>query len=194
MVTVDTATKTRFWDSFRASSDDIQEGLAVGRATAADGHWTKWAYFCARVSLYPLLVFYKDPSSIHNAFARDYRTGDISPNSRAVRSRTVEDAVQSIGRAITVLVAKDPRMTSTGKINGKLQLQFHCYSRQNLPPSWVKPIPVQVLRRLDCMAAASNDQELQAITDMIIISFFLLLRPGEYTNTNMTAHHSACQM
>ena len=31
------------------------------------------------------------------------------------------------------------------------------------------------------MAAASNDQELQAVADMIIITFFFLLRPGEYT-------------
>ena len=31
------------------------------------------------------------------------------------------------------------------------------------------------------MAAASNDQVIQAIADMIIIAFFFLLRPGEYT-------------
>ena len=33
------------------------------------------------------------------------------------------------------------------------------------------------------MAAASNDQELQAVADMIIIAFFFLLRPGKYTGT-----------
>ena len=33
------------------------------------------------------------------------------------------------------------------------------------------------------MAAASNDQELQAVADMIIISFFFLLRPGDYIGT-----------
>ena len=33
------------------------------------------------------------------------------------------------------------------------------------------------------MAVASNDQKLQAVTDIIIISFFFLLRPGEYTGT-----------
>ena len=31
------------------------------------------------------------------------------------------------------------------------------------------------------MAAASNDQELQAMADMVIIYFFFLLRQGEYT-------------
>ena len=33
------------------------------------------------------------------------------------------------------------------------------------------------------MVAASNDQELQDISDMIIIAFFFLLWPGEYTGT-----------
>ena len=44
-------------------------------------------------------------------------------------------------------------------------------------------MPVQVLRRLACVSAASRDPELQAVVDMIIIAFFFLLRPGEYTGT-----------
>ena len=82
-----------------------------------------------------------------------------------------------------MLGGKDPRMTPTGKLDGRLQLQFRCYSRKDPPPSRVKPIPFQVLRRLACIAAASRDPELQAIADMIIIAFFFLLRPGEYTGT-----------
>ena len=42
---------------------------------------------------------------------------------------------------------------------------------------------MQVLRRLVCVAAASNDQELQAVTDVIIIALFFFLQPGEYTGT-----------
>ena len=183
MVTVETAAKTRFWNSFSASTEDIQEGLSVGRATAADGHWTKWAYLCARVALNPLINAYKDPVPILSAFSREYMTGNITPNSRAVQSITVEDAVWSVGQALADLGAKDPWMTSTGKIDGRLELQFRCYFRQDPPPSWVKPIPVQVMHRLACIAAASNDQELQAVTDMTIIAFFLLLWSGYYTGT-----------
>ena len=51
------------------------------------------------------------------------------------------------------------------------------------PTYRVKPIPVQVLRRLACMARASSDQDMNAVTDMIIIALFFLLRPGEYTDT-----------
>ena len=93
-----------------------------------------------------------------------------------------------------MLGAKDPRMASTGKIDGRLQLHFRCYSRQAPPSSQVKPIPVQVLRRLACVDTASNDQELQAVADMIIIDFFFLPWPGEYTGKNLTAHHFSCQM
>ena len=97
MATVDPSAQIRFWDSFSDSTEDIQEGLSVDQATAADGHLTKWAYFCARVALNPLLVAYKYPVPILNAFARDYQTVNITPNSHAVQSRTVEDAIRSIG-------------------------------------------------------------------------------------------------
>ena len=183
MATVDPVSQTRFWHSFRSATEDISEGLSTGRSTTANGYWTKWAYFCARVALDHLLVAYQDPVPILNAFAQDYQTGNIAPDSRGVRSITVEDAVRSIGQAIAMLGAKDPRMTSTGKIYGRLQLQFRCYSRQDPPPSRVKPIPAQVLRRLACIAAASRDPKLQAVADMITIAFFFLLCPGEYTGT-----------
>ena len=98
MANVDTAAQNRLWDSLSASIEDIREGLSVGQATATGGHWTKWAYFCARVALNPLLVASKHPFPILNAFARVYSTGHIATNSRAVRSRTVEDAVRSMDR------------------------------------------------------------------------------------------------
>ena len=79
MATVDTAAQTRFLDSFSASIEDILEGLSIGRSTATDGHWTKWGYFYAMVDLDSLLVSYKDPVPILNAFARDFRTGNIAP-------------------------------------------------------------------------------------------------------------------
>ena len=36
---------------------------------------------------------------------------------------------------------------------------------------------------MDYVDIASNGQELQAVADIIIIAFFFLLRPGEYTGT-----------
>ena len=157
MATVDTATQTRFWDSFSTSTEDIRDWFYFGRATADDGHWTKWAYLYTRADLNLLCFAYKDPVPVLNAFARDYRTGNIAPNIRAVQSRTVEDAIRSIGQVIAVLGAKDPQMKTKGQIDGRLQLHFCCLSRQDPPPSRVKPIPEQVLCRLAYLAATSND-------------------------------------
>ena len=106
MATMDPAAQTCLWNSFSTATEDIRAGLSVGRSTAADSHWTKCAYLCARVALDPLLVAYKDPVPILNAFARDYQTGNITPNIRGVQSRTVEYAVQSIGQAIAMLGPK----------------------------------------------------------------------------------------
>ena len=103
MATVDPVAQTRFWHIFRSATEDIREGLSTGRATAADDHWTKWTYFCARVALDPLRVAYQDPVPILNTFARDYQTDKIAPDSRGVQSRTVEDAVRLIGQAIAML-------------------------------------------------------------------------------------------
>ena len=124
MATVYPVAQTRFWHIFRSATEDIREGLSTGRATAAYLHWIKWTYFCARVALDPLLVAYQYPVPILNAFTWDYQTGNIAPNSRGIRSRTIEDVVRSIGQVIAMLGAKDPQMTSTGKIDGRLQLQF----------------------------------------------------------------------
>ena len=85
MVTVDHVAQTCFWHSFRSATEYIREGLSTGQATAADGHWTKWTYFCARVALEPLLVAYQDPVPILNAFAGDCQTGNIAPDSRGVQ-------------------------------------------------------------------------------------------------------------
>ena len=63
---------------------------------------------------------------------------------------------------------------------------YNCSSAATLvknPPSCVKSIPVEGLRQLACVATASNDPDLQAVTDMIIIAFFFLLWTREYTGT-----------
>ena len=137
MADVDTAARVRFCNNFCAATEDIAKGLSTGRACAADGHWTKWANFCSRVALDPLLIGYKDPVPILNIFARDYRTGDITPTSSPVRSRTAEDAVRSIGQALAALGLADPRYGKDGKIDIRLRFQIRCYTNQNPPPPTV---------------------------------------------------------
>ena len=138
--------------------DDIVEGLSTGRACADDGHWTKWANFCSRVALDPLLIGYKYPAPIHNIFTRDYRTGDIAQTISPARSRTAEDAVRSIGQALAALGLADPRYGKDGKINIRLRFQLRCYTKQDPAPNRVKPVPIIFLRKVAVVALATNDE------------------------------------
>ena len=118
-----------FRDSFRFATEDIAEGLFEGRDASADGYWAKWKNFCQRVALDPHLSSYEDPIPILVTFAREYRVGDVSAASGGVRSKTVQDAVRSVAQTLTALGARDPRLSASGKIDYRLQLQYRCYTR-----------------------------------------------------------------
>ena len=64
------------------------------------------------------------------------------------------------------------------------------WKKQDPPPNRVKPIPMQVLRQLATVAQQSHLEYTRATTDMIIIAFFFLLRPGEYVDTNRISTES----
>ena len=57
------------------------------------------------------------------------------------------------------------------------------WKKEDPPPTRVKPIPIQVIRRIAFIASNSNCAVAQATSDMIILAFFFLLRPGEYTDS-----------
>ena len=170
MSDLDTVAIDRFCSTLCAATEDIAEGLSIGRSSAVDGHWTKWENFCLRVALDPLLIGYKDPVPILNIFARDYRTGDITPTISPVRSRTAEDAVRSIGQALPALGLADPRYGKDGRIDIRLRLQIRCYTKQDPPPNRVKPFPIIVIRKVAAVALATNDEETQCVCNIIIVA------------------------
>ena len=55
------------------------------------------------------------------------------------------------------------------------------WKKKDPPPNRVKPIPIQVIRTIHFVASNSNNPALQRTADMIVLAFFFLLRPGEYT-------------
>ena len=57
------------------------------------------------------------------------------------------------------------------------------WKKEDPPPHRVKPVPIKVINNIAFIADHSTDPYTRAIADMIIIAFFFLLRPGEYTST-----------
>ena len=83
--------------------------------------------------------------------------------------------------------ANDPRLNTAHVIDFRLQRTIKAWKSSDPAPLRVKPIPIQVLRRLAVIAQTpSATAVVAASADMIIIAFFFLLRPGEYTDNDRT--------
>lgn len=79
----------------------------------------------------------------------------------------------------------DPRLNTAGKTDFRLARMLAAWKKQDPPANRVKPIPIQVIRRIAFIAQhlPHDAHVLRATADMIIIAFFYLLRPGEYTDS-----------
>lgn len=163
----------------------VRSGVTSKRANAADNHWERWASFCLENNFDPYLRDVEDPVPLLQVFGQRYRDGRIAPSGRAVRSRTVEDAIRAVGQTFASVGSKDVRKDAHGGIDFRLKRQLRGYKKADAPPHRVKPIPVTLILHIIAMAfGAAGTVAKQAIADMIVIAFFFLLRPGEYTGTS----------
>lgn len=80
--------------------------------------------------------------------------------------------------------AEGTRLNSAGKSNFCIGRMLECWKKQDPPANQVKPVPIQVVCRIAVVAAnlPPDAHTLRAVADMIIIAFFFLLRPVEYTD------------
>lgn len=168
------------------ATNQVRSGVVPSRARAATGHWKRWLDFCDEVQIDPYLRT-EDPNfdaiPFLQVFATRYRSGVIAPRGKAVRARTVEDALRAVAQEMATVGAADPRLNSFGSMDFRLQRLWKSYKKVDPPPHRVKPVPLRVLRRLHHVAHTAGEQPLLAITDMILLAFFFLLRPGEYTGS-----------
>ena len=180
---MDPTSRTAFLSDLQAAQHAVSFGVTASRASAADTHWRIWSDFCTELALDPLLQDVEDPVTLLQVYLHRYRTGVVAPRGNAVRKRTAEDALRSVGQTFTAMGAPDPRFTPQGQLDFRLARQLRYYEKQDPPPSRVKPVPVTVLLWILHAATLSEHTSTPAIADMIALAFFFLLRPGEYTAT-----------
>ena len=172
-------------DSFRRDLDisqqTVRKGVVWGTQESADRHWELWTNFCEELGLDPLLRV-PDPVPFLQVFATRYRRRPGKYPGECVRSGTVSNAIRSVGQTMASMGAKDARKDSTGAIDFRLSRMFKAYTREDPLPHRVKPIPVGIIKYIANHSRAQSCKA-QAISDMIIVAFFFLLRPGEYTGT-----------
>jgi hypothetical protein len=89
-----------------------------------------------------------------------------------------------VGQAHARLGALDPRKDVHGGIDFCIQRQIKAYKKDDAPPLRVKPVPIIIIIFIVYQAYGdTRDVAEMVIADMIVVAFFFLLRPGEYTGT-----------
>jgi hypothetical protein len=158
--------------------------VTAKRTKATDVHWALWETFCLEHNMDPFVRHSDDPIPIIQVFAQRHRGGWAAPKHNAVRSGTAEDAVRVVGQAFAHLGGADIGKDAFGEIDVCLTQQFWCNKKEGSPPSCVKPVPIPIFMFIIHQASASNSsKDRKAITDLITITFYFLLLPGEYTGT-----------
>ena len=103
-----------------------------------------------------------------------------------MKSRSVEDYVRNVAQTFLHVGANDPRLNSANNINFRLQRTLKAWKSTDPAPLRVKPIPISVVRRIAALSRTTESHRplFCATADMIIVAFFFLLRPGEYTDND----------
>jgi hypothetical protein len=141
--------------------------------------------FCLDHNIDPFLYRCEDPISILQVFAQRYRDCRIAPHHNAIRSDTVADAIRSVGQTFTRMGATDIRNDAFGYIDFIIYRQFRAYTKEDDPSSHVKPIHIIIIIYILHQAFDTlTSPDRQSITDMVVIAFYFLLRPGEYTGNS----------
>jgi hypothetical protein len=159
-------------------------GINHQRQNANNATWHIWVQFCISLHCDPELANIAGPIPLLQIFAQRYRLGTIAPSGSPVRSRTVEQALCAVGQAFATLGYPDPRLSVSRKLDFRLSRQLSAYSKEDPPPTRVKPIPLPVIGYAADMCRLTNTAYSHAIADMLLLRFYFLLRPGEYAFTN----------
>lgn len=172
-----------FCRDFGAAATTVQAGVSSGRAASTQASWNQWEKYCLELALDPFLQTIEDKIPYLQVFAQRVRTGSLAIAKHPLRARSTEDYVRQVAQTFLSVGAKDPRKDSSNTIDFRLQRMIAAWKKEDPPPHRVKPVPIKVINNIAFIADHSTDPHTRAIADMIIIAFFFLLRPGEYTST-----------
>ena len=92
----------------------------------------------------------------------------------------MEDAVRAIGQKYARLGTSDPRLNAHGDLDLRLTSLYRAWQRDDAPPSRVKPLPLSVVAQVGTASALENSAGALAAAHLLVVSFFFLLRPGDY--------------
>ncbi len=173
----------RFSHDFDVAQETVLAGVSPGRAASGATAWSKWIAFTSDLGIDPFLQTFNNKIPFLQIFAQRVHSGELAVRGNPLWARSAEDYIRHVAQTFLNLGANDPRLNSAYKIDFCLQRTLAAWKLTDPAPLRVKPIPISVIRRIATLATENTgDDTSRAAADMVIIAFFFLLWPGEYTD------------
>ena len=146
--------------------------------------WQNWCAYVKHMGVDPYLqqVPYATRVQCLTGFAARTRTGFYGYG-RQVQSSTVTGAITAVGQTIALACNKNPtKILGSEKFLPALQIMLDGYTKADPPTQKKLPVEVDVPELLVEMGYGKTGSTLsQAVGDLSLITFYYLLRIGEYT-------------
>ena len=179
-------TRNAFLADLRSTNAEARSGTTPKRATDKDGMWRQWLAYIATIPSTNPYLSNLEPHlhlSFLKVFAARVRDGRSATKGRPVRAKRVQDYLRTVAEEIRLGSTHhlDPRFDQHHRIDRTLQLLTKAHSKQDPPPDKVKPVPIQLVRHAYQSILQSAMAHATTLANMLVIGYFFLLRPGEYT-------------
>ena len=171
--------------NFRNVQQALANGIVETTAKERRRFWAAWTLWLA--CAFPTI----DPYCLHQptkvqikllaAFATHVRHGRFSARKCQVCTETVQVALRAVTKKFELDGQRNPLVNSQGVYTQKIKQLLSGFRKFDPPPRRKLAVPISVPIWLLEQGLKSRDPRYQAVGDLVIIAFFFLLRPGEYT-------------
>jgi hypothetical protein len=184
-----------FQADLRAALQIASNSTTTKHRLAQNSHFQRWLQFCANLGVDPSLRTISsqdDKLSYLLVFGLRYR--QTGANNKSVRAGSVDSALLAVGQGISHLGERDPRkQMGSDKLHPILSSFLASLGKEDAPTDRAYPVNTTILRQLPEVLDTDHIREgtlNQHVIDLVIVAFFWLLRPAEYTDTPDTESRS----
>jgi len=147
--------------------------------------WRSWETYISSLDIADPYLQHLDTGqqlSLLKVYAIRVRRGDLSASGDPVSAQRVQDYIRTAAQEISRLGSKlDPRLTLNNVMHMDLTNIKRAHAKEDPPPEKTKPIPISLVKHACERLMASGDIINFCKANLMIIGFFWILRPGEYT-------------
>ena len=171
--------------NFRNVQQALANGIVETTAKEQRRFWAAWTLWLA--CAFPTI----DPYCLHQptkvqikllaAFATHVQHGRFSARKYQVRTETVQVALRAVTKKFELDGQRNPLVNSQGVYTQKIKQLLNGFRKFDPPPKQKLAIPLSVPVWLLKQGLSLTDPLHAAVGDLVIIAFYFLLRPGEYT-------------